>query len=41
MAWKDTPAGTRAIFWIALIVGLSLIGLFIYGLWFTANFKPI
>jgi hypothetical protein len=25
MAWKDTPEGTRAIFWIAMLVGVGLL----------------
>jgi hypothetical protein len=27
MAWKDTPEGVRGIFWIAMIVGVGLLGI--------------
>lgn len=41
MAWKQTPASVRVTFWVALIVGVVLIFLFILMLWELGHFRPI
>jgi hypothetical protein len=41
MSWRQTPAGLRAVFWVALIFGVVFIGLFIYLLWEVGHFRPI
>jgi hypothetical protein len=41
MAWKQTPAGVRVTFWVALTVGVALIFLFILMLWELGHFRPI